>query len=120
MNAIKLYQTTELSYREVASHLEMTNPALVANWIRIFRAEGVDGLSKPKVCPLILSKKKEEKKIKKHLKNTIVSRSSNNKCVLFRSKLPFKRIKEAAKTGSPTKTKESIARIIDSLWDYSN
>lgn len=65
MNAIELYQSTELSYREVANHLEINNPALVTNWMRIFRAEGVDGLSKRKGRPSILSKKKEEKKTKK-------------------------------------------------------
>ncbi|GCF95889.1 transposase [Enterococcus florum] len=65
MDAIELYQTTELSYREVANHLEINNPALVANWMRTFRAEGVDGLSKKKGRPSILSKKKEEKKTKK-------------------------------------------------------
>lgn len=62
MDAIELYQTTELSYREVANHLEINNPALVANWMRIFRAEGIDGLSKTKGRPSILTKKKEEKK----------------------------------------------------------
>ncbi len=45
MYAIELYQTTELSYREVANHLGINNPSLVANWIRIFRTEGIDGLS---------------------------------------------------------------------------
>jgi len=31
LNAIELYQTSEMSYREVASTLEMNNPALIAN-----------------------------------------------------------------------------------------
>lgn len=65
MNAIELYQTTELSYREVANHLGINNPALVANWMRTFRAEGIDGLSKMKGRPSILTKKKEVKKTKK-------------------------------------------------------
>lgn len=62
MDAIELYQTTEMSYREVANHLEMNNPALVANWMRIFRMEGIDGLSRPKGRPSKLSKKNETKK----------------------------------------------------------
>ncbi|MDA9470545.1 putative transposase [Enterococcus sp. 5H] len=65
MDAIELYQTTELSYREVANHLGINNPALITNWMRIFRAEGIDGLSKTKGGPSILTKKKEEKKTKK-------------------------------------------------------
>lgn len=31
LNAIELYQTSEMSYREVNSALEMKNPALIAN-----------------------------------------------------------------------------------------
>ncbi|OEG18648.1 transcriptional regulator [Enterococcus termitis] len=40
LNAIELYQTSELSYREVANILEMNNPILIANWMRKFRKEG--------------------------------------------------------------------------------
>lgn len=56
MDAIELYQTSELSYREVANHLGINNPALMANWMKIFRSEGIDGLSKTKGRPKILSK----------------------------------------------------------------
>lgn len=62
LNAIELYQTSELSYREVASSLGMNNPSLIANWMRNFRAEGIDGLSKTKGRPSTLTKKKEVKK----------------------------------------------------------
>ena len=65
MDAIELYQSTELFYREVVNHLGINNPTLITNWMRIFRAEGVDGFSKTKGCPSILTKKKEEKKTKK-------------------------------------------------------
>lgn len=65
MDAIELYQTSELSYREVANQLGMNNPTLIANWMRNFRAEGLDGLSKPKGRPTIVSKKKETKKANK-------------------------------------------------------
>lgn len=65
MDAIELYQTSELSYREVANQLRMNNPTLIANWMRNFRAEGLDGLSKPKGHPTIVSKKKETKKTNK-------------------------------------------------------
>lgn len=65
MDAIELYQTTELSYREVTNYLGINNPSVVANWMRTFRAEGMEGLSKTKGRPPILTKKKEEKKTKK-------------------------------------------------------
>ncbi|MGX0269490.1 transposase, partial [Enterococcus casseliflavus] len=48
LNALELYQTSEMSYREVASTLEMNNPALIANWMRNFREAGIEGLSKEK------------------------------------------------------------------------
>ncbi len=37
----------------------MNNPALIANWTRQFREGGIDGLSKTKGRPPILSKKNE-------------------------------------------------------------
>lgn len=64
VDAIELYQTSELSYREVANHLGINNPALMANWMKIFRSEGIDGLSKTKGRPKILSKKEEKKTMK--------------------------------------------------------
>ena len=65
MDAIELYQTSELSYREVANQLGMNNLTLIANWMKNFRAEGLDGLSKPKGRPTTVSKKKETKKTTK-------------------------------------------------------
>ena len=47
MDAIELYQTSELSYREVANRLGMRNHALIASWMRSFRDDGIKGPSKP-------------------------------------------------------------------------
>ncbi|MDQ8579288.1 helix-turn-helix domain-containing protein, partial [Enterococcus faecium] len=65
LDAIELYLTSELSYREVANTLNMNNPNLIASWMRQFREGGIDGLSKMKGCPPILSKKNEPKNKKK-------------------------------------------------------
>ncbi|EMF0413913.1 IS3 family transposase [Enterococcus faecium] len=65
LDAIELYLTSELSYREVANTLNMNNPNLIASWMRQFREGGIDGLSKTKGCPPILSKKNEPKNKKK-------------------------------------------------------
>ncbi|HFU5933533.1 TPA: transposase, partial [Enterococcus faecium] len=65
LDAIELYLTSELSYREVANTLNMNNPNLIARWMRQFREGGIDGLSKTKGCPPILSKKNEPKNKKK-------------------------------------------------------
>ncbi|MFW3497424.1 transposase, partial [Aerococcus viridans] len=32
LSAVKLYETTEMSYREVANSLGMNNPSLICNW----------------------------------------------------------------------------------------
>lgn len=61
MDAIDLYQTSELSYREVANHLSINNTSLIANWLKSFRLEGMDGLSKMKGRSSIMSNEKEEK-----------------------------------------------------------
>lgn len=62
LDAIELYQTSELSYHEVANILEMNNPPLLASWMQKFRENGVEGLSKPKGNPSTLTKKTEMKK----------------------------------------------------------
>ena len=50
-DAIELYLTTEISYRELALKLGMTNSSLIVKWVQAFRAEGIEGLSKPKGRP---------------------------------------------------------------------
>ncbi|MGM0183501.1 transposase [Enterococcus sp. AZ150] len=45
LDAIELYQTTDLTYCEVAYHFSINKPALIAKWMRNFRIEGPDGLS---------------------------------------------------------------------------
>jgi transposase len=62
LDAIELYQTSDLSYHEVANVLEMNNPSLLASWMQKFRENGVDGLSKRKGNPSALTKKPEMKK----------------------------------------------------------
>lgn len=64
LNAIELYQTSEMSYFEVANALGINNPPLIASWMRKFRDEGVEGLSKPKGRPSNMTKKKESIKRK--------------------------------------------------------
>lgn len=59
LNALELYQTSEMSYREVANALGINNSPLIASWMRKFRDEGVEGLSKLKGRPSNMAKKKE-------------------------------------------------------------
>lgn len=48
MAAIEFYQTSDLSYREVANQFGMNNSTLIANWMRNFRAKGTVPLLKTK------------------------------------------------------------------------
>lgn len=52
---------TEESHQDVALKFNMHEPSIVANWMRIWNKEGIDGLSKPKGRPP-MSKKKRQKK----------------------------------------------------------
>lgn len=65
LDAITLYQTSELSYREVANLLNLNNPPLIASWMRQFRAGGRDGLSKMRGRPPILTKRNKQPAITK-------------------------------------------------------
>lgn len=40
LNAVKLYLTTENSYRELAEHLDIDNASLLPNWVRAYREKG--------------------------------------------------------------------------------
>ena len=64
MDAIELYQTSELSYREVANRLGMRNHALIASWMRSFRDEvSRDSQNRKDVHLPCLRKKKSQRKI---------------------------------------------------------
>ena len=45
LDAIEYYQTSELSYREVAFLFGIDNPSLLARWASEFRKDGINGLS---------------------------------------------------------------------------
>lgn len=52
IDAIELYLTTEMSYKELAFRLEMTNLSLIANWARAFPAEGFEDSQDRRDVPL--------------------------------------------------------------------
>lgn len=45
LGAVKLYETTKMSYREVANLLGMNNSSLICNWHITILKKGVDSLS---------------------------------------------------------------------------
>lgn len=69
--AVKLYETTEMSYQDVAHSLGMNNPSLICNWRTTILKEGIDGLSKQRGRPPKMSKrKKTDGKVFQDQKNT--------------------------------------------------
>lgn len=40
LNAVKLYLTTEKSYRELSEHLDIDNASLLPNWVRAYHEKG--------------------------------------------------------------------------------
>lgn len=70
LNAIELYKTTEMSYREVANILKLNNSALIVGWMTKFRGHGIEGLSNTKGCPPTLSPKIENANIQSTSKVT--------------------------------------------------
>lgn len=67
LNAIELYQTSELSYREIANQIGLNNPALIASWMKKFREDGADGLSKKKGRPPKMATQKKKKSVQDNL-----------------------------------------------------
>ena len=47
LNVVDLYLTGEMSYQSLANELKISNPSMIARWVKEFRDEGIEGL-KPK------------------------------------------------------------------------
>ena len=43
-NAVELYLSTEISYKDLALSLGINTPSILANWVQRYRAVGVEGL----------------------------------------------------------------------------
>jgi len=66
MDVLQYKLTTRESYQKVALKFDIHEPSIIANWLRVWRKDGFDGLSKPKGRPS-MSKNKDQKKDKKAL-----------------------------------------------------
>jgi len=50
-----------MSQREVANHFDINNPSLVARWLKEYRESGIDGISRPKGRPSLMTNNSEKK-----------------------------------------------------------
>lgn len=51
LQALELHETTEMSFRQIANRLKITNPSIISSWKRIFNEEGISGFNKKKGRP---------------------------------------------------------------------
>lgn len=76
LHAVELYQTSEVSYQELANTLGLNNPSLLTRWVNDFREAGPDAL-KPHKKGRVSSMKKDKKK------NTIQSEKLDDKTAAY-------------------------------------
>ena len=48
LNVVNLYLTGEMSYQSLANELKISNPSMIARWVKEFREEGIEGLKTKK------------------------------------------------------------------------
>ena len=48
LNVVNLYLTGEMSYQSLANELKISNPSMIARWVKEFREEGTEGLKTKK------------------------------------------------------------------------
>ncbi|MDW5523150.1 IS3 family transposase [Carnobacterium maltaromaticum] len=113
LDAIELYLTTEMSYREVANQFGVSTFSTIANWYIAYQKNGVDGLSQPKGRPSKIPKKKNKLPVSDSSKTelTYLEELEKENRRLKIELAYFKRIKEVAFEG----TTEQQALIIHNL-----
>jgi len=67
LDALHYKVSTGESYHDVAFKFGIHEPSIIANWIRVWQKEGIDGLSKPKGRPTMSKKKSKLNKNTKKL-----------------------------------------------------
>ena len=116
LHVVELHLTTEVSYLELALSVGIKNPAIITNWVSVYRIAGPDALRpkkkgrKPKVAKPKkeqIPQAEEEKAEAEYLRQL----EEENLKIKNRERL-FKRIEETAFGG---RGKERQARIIHSL-----
>lgn len=65
LNAIRLYQTTDISYRKLSDNLGLNSNSLISRWVKQYNAKGIEGISRTRSAQKPLFKDDSEKKNKK-------------------------------------------------------
>ena len=73
LEAIRLWEEEDLSYKEITEKLEIRDPKRVKEWMRIYRKEGQSGLKKPRRGRPKKNKNSLEERIKRlEMENTLL------------------------------------------------
>ena len=75
---VELYLSSEISYQELAQNEGITNPCLIANWVRRFRIAGPDSLRPHKKGRKKTLDKSDNTTQSKPLKETSVDTSAEH------------------------------------------
>ena len=71
LNVVNLYLTGEMSYQSLANELKISNPSMIARWVKEFREEGIEGLkTKKRGRPSNMPNKDKNKDLKNKSKKT--------------------------------------------------
>jgi transposase len=65
LNAIRLYQTTDISYRKLADNLGLNSQSILTQWVKQYNAKGIEGISRTRSARKPMFKDDPEKKNKK-------------------------------------------------------
>jgi transposase-like protein len=73
LEAIRLWEEGDLTYKEITEKLEIRDPKRVKEWMRIYRKEGQSGLKKPRRGRPKKNKNSLEERIKQlEMENTLL------------------------------------------------
>ena len=64
------YESSEMSYREVANKFGINNPSMIANWRKSYEIDGIDGLSNNQGRPKKVNTSNKKPKIKDEKTNS--------------------------------------------------
>lgn len=62
LNAIELYKTTDISYRELAQQLDVSSRSMLQRWVKQYDAKGIEGISQTRSASKKMKKKESNSK----------------------------------------------------------
>lgn len=67
LNAVELYQTTDISYQKLADKLSVSSPSMIQRWVKQYDAKGIEGISRTRSPKNRMTKEENNRKRKSSL-----------------------------------------------------